>query len=97
LTVATHATTTADRGSSNSPTMSLAGLAVFGLLPLGLWRRRMFCAYLSLPLILGMVGCGYTPSSTIAVANTTTSAYHVLITATSSARKTTFSIPLEVQ
>jgi hypothetical protein len=97
LTVSTHATTTADRGSSNSPTMSLAGLAVFGLLPLGLWRRRMFCAYLSLPLILGMVGCGYTPSSTIAVANTTTSAYHVLITATSSARKTTFSIPLEVQ
>ena len=78
--------------------VSLAGLGLLGLLPFRRWRRRVSLVYLSLPLAIGMIGCGLNlnPSSA-AASGATGSGYKVVITATSGTRTTSITVPLDVQ
>jgi hypothetical protein len=73
----------------HSGMLSLAGLSIFGLLPF-VRRRGIYFACLSVLLVVGIIGCGYTP-------NATGSDYKVLITATTGVRTASISIPLKVQ
>jgi Bacterial Ig-like domain (group 2) len=73
--------------------ISLAGLSLLGLLPFRRLRRKAYMLSLSVLLVTGMTGCGYTP----ALSNASGS-YKVLITATSgTSGHISMSIPLEVQ
>jgi hypothetical protein len=76
--------------------MSLAALVALGLLPLGRWGKRIY-ACLSLPLVMGMIGCGYMPNTNTATSLTSGNSYQVIVTATSGAQSTSISIPLEVK
>jgi hypothetical protein len=79
-----------------SSSMSLAGLAVLGLLPLGRWRKRIY-ASLSILLVMGIIGCGSGPNARTAMSVTPSNSYKVLVTATSGAQSASISIPLEVK
>jgi hypothetical protein len=76
----------------HSRSISLVGLSLLGLLPFRRLRRKAYMC-LSVLLVTGMIGCGYTP----ALSNASGS-YKVLITATSGTPvHISMSIPLEVQ
>jgi hypothetical protein len=85
-----------------SRSISLAGLSFLGLLPFRRLRRKAYMLSLSVLLVAGIIGCGYTP----ALSNASGS-YKVVITATSGTPANTvtsgtptnisISIPLVVQ
>lgn len=79
-----------------STTMSLAGLVVLGLLPLGRGRKRIY-ACLSLLLAFGVIACGSAPSATTATSQVVSNDYTVIVTASSGGQSTSISIPLEVK
>jgi hypothetical protein len=76
---------------------SFAELSLLGLLPFSRLRRKTWALCLSMMLLSGVIGCGYTPNSSTTSFSSTTS-YTVLITATSGATtNTSISLPLKVQ
>jgi hypothetical protein len=76
-----------------SRSITLVGLSLLGLLPLRRLRRKAYMLVLSVLLVIGMTGCGYTP----ALSNASGS-YRVVITVTSGTPvNISLSIPLEVQ
>jgi hypothetical protein len=78
--------------------MSLAGLGLLGLLPFRRWRKRVSLVYLSLPLAIGLIGCGLNLNPSGAAASKASgNAYKVVITANSGNRTTSITVPLEAQ
>jgi len=91
ISITTPSIAATTHGAHDYSEISLAGLSLLSLLPFRRLRRKTYIAYLSIMLLAGMIGCGYTP-------NSSSGSYKVMITATSGTQaNTSISIPLKVQ
>jgi hypothetical protein len=79
--------------------MSLAAVGIFGLLPFTGLRKKSWPFYLGILFAIGMIGCGYTPTSPSTPTPTPSATnYKVLITATRGTQPAaSISISLEMQ